>query len=205
MRPPSANSWGKTVTASQEGGTEQVAERVQHLAAERRRIERERGLSGTFLWLCSDVQSWIWLSSSEIRDAKEKNKKKICPSPWRWVFSPFIHYKERALVPDGDLEMTLCESRGWLHLWFSWSMSTPWSGPRHTWSCKFCPHKSTQVMDQVGTEIYPACILLGFVLGVGWRVGVWISPEEGERFSNFLRGSSVSGGFLIGPGKVMGH
>ena len=29
---------------------------------------------------------------------------------------PFIHYKERALIPDEDLGMTLCESRGWLHL-----------------------------------------------------------------------------------------
>ena len=33
---------------------------------------------------------------------------------------------------------------------------------------------------------------------------MWISPEEREHFSNFLRGSSVSGGFL-GPGGVMGH
>lgn len=62
---------------------------VQHLAAERRRIERKRGLSGMFLWLCNVVQSWIWLSSLEIRDAKEKNKqKKTCPRPWRWVPPP---------------------------------------------------------------------------------------------------------------------
>ena len=85
----------------------------------------------------------------------------------------------------------------------------PWTPPGQDPDIRghvsFAHVKSTQVMDQVGTEIYPACILLGFVLRVGWGLGVWISPEEGEHFSNFLRGSSVSGGFLIGPGGVMGH
>ena len=55
-------------------------------------------------------------------------KKMLSKSLRMSFFPPFVHSNERALVSDENIRMTFCESGGWLHLGFSSSMNTLWSG-----------------------------------------------------------------------------